>query len=42
VDQLASLRELVKDMEGRLGENTAHAGRKPVYTAPVDFGFANS
>ncbi|HXV84130.1 MAG TPA: TAT-variant-translocated molybdopterin oxidoreductase [Candidatus Binatia bacterium] len=40
VDQLASLRELVKDMESGAVRILLLLGGNPVYTAPVDFGFA--
>jgi molybdopterin-containing oxidoreductase family iron-sulfur binding subunit len=40
VDQIASLRELVKDMEAGSVRILLMLGGNPVYTAPVDFGFA--
>jgi MoCo/4Fe-4S cofactor protein with predicted Tat translocation signal len=40
VDQLASLRELVKDMQSGAVRILLMLGGNPVYTAPVDFGFA--
>ena len=40
VDQLASLRELVKDMEAGSVRILLMLGGNPVYTAPVDLGFA--
>jgi MoCo/4Fe-4S cofactor protein with predicted Tat translocation signal len=40
VDQLVSLRELVKDMESGAVRILLILGGNPVYTAPVDFGFA--
>jgi molybdopterin-containing oxidoreductase family iron-sulfur binding subunit len=40
VDQMASLRELVKDMESGAVRILLMLGGNPVYTAPVDFGFA--
>jgi MoCo/4Fe-4S cofactor protein with predicted Tat translocation signal len=40
VDQMASLRELVKDVESGSVRILLMLGGNPVYTAPVDFGFA--
>ena len=40
VDQMASLRELVKDMEAGSVRILLMLGGNPVYTAPVDLGFA--
>jgi MoCo/4Fe-4S cofactor protein with predicted Tat translocation signal len=40
VDQRASLRELVKDIETGAVRILLMLGGNPVYTAPVDFGFA--
>jgi molybdopterin-containing oxidoreductase family iron-sulfur binding subunit len=40
VDQMASLRELVKDMESGAVRILLMLGGNPVYTAPVDLGFA--
>ena len=40
VDQMASLRELVKDMESGAVRILLILGGNPVYTAPVDLGFA--
>jgi MoCo/4Fe-4S cofactor protein with predicted Tat translocation signal len=40
VDQMMSLRELVKDMEAGAVRILLMLGGNPVYTAPVDFGFA--
>ena len=40
VDQMASLRELVKDMESGAVRILLMLGGNPVFTAPVDFGFA--
>jgi len=40
VDQMASLRELVKDMESGSVRILLMLGGNPVYTAPVDLGFA--
>ena len=40
VDQMASLRELVEDMEAGLVELLVILGGNPVYTAPADFHFA--
>jgi MoCo/4Fe-4S cofactor protein with predicted Tat translocation signal len=40
VDQLASLRELVKDMQSGAVRILLMLGGNPVYTAPVDLGFA--
>ena len=40
VDQLASLRELVADMEDGRVETLLILGGNPVYTAPADFAFA--
>ena len=40
VDQMASLRELVKDMEAGAVRILLMLGGNPVYTAPVDLGFA--
>ena len=40
VDQLASLRDLVKDMEAGAVKVLVMLGGNPVFTAPVDLGFA--
>jgi MoCo/4Fe-4S cofactor protein with predicted Tat translocation signal len=40
VDHLASLRDLVKDIESGAVKMLLMLGGNPVYTAPVDFGFA--
>jgi molybdopterin-containing oxidoreductase family iron-sulfur binding subunit len=40
VDQMASLRELVKDMEAGAVRLLLMLGGNPVFTAPVDLGFA--
>jgi MoCo/4Fe-4S cofactor protein with predicted Tat translocation signal len=40
VDQMASLRELVADMEAGLVDLLVIVGGNPVYNAPADFGFA--
>jgi MoCo/4Fe-4S cofactor protein with predicted Tat translocation signal len=40
VDQMASLRELVKDMESGSVRILLMLGGNPIYTAPVDLGFA--
>ena len=40
VDQMASLRDLVKDMESGSVRILLMLGGNPVYTAPVDLGFA--
>jgi molybdopterin-containing oxidoreductase family iron-sulfur binding subunit len=40
VDQLASLRDLVKDMEAGAVKMLVMLGGNPVFTAPVDLGFA--
>jgi MoCo/4Fe-4S cofactor protein with predicted Tat translocation signal len=40
VDQIASLRELVQDIETGAVRILLMLGGNPVYTAPVDFGFA--
>jgi molybdopterin-containing oxidoreductase family iron-sulfur binding subunit len=40
LDQMASLRELVKDMESGAVRILLMLGGNPVYTAPVDLGFA--
>jgi MoCo/4Fe-4S cofactor protein with predicted Tat translocation signal len=40
VDQMASLRELVKDIESGSVKILLMLGGNPVYTAPVDLGFA--
>jgi molybdopterin-containing oxidoreductase family iron-sulfur binding subunit len=42
VDQLQSLRDLVADMNGGRVEMLVVVGGNPVFTAPVDLGFANA